>query len=146
MFLIFRRHFFRAQLKSFMFQLHIHMFTDVNFFLKGFNATYSINKCPNNCSGHGQCKPVESGGYKCQCQQYPVYVGKDCSFRQCAEKCWAHKAQGECARTFDVRHRFLVFYCKLLFLFMNVSNLFRSLANLDSFASAIVETSEKLAP
>ncbi|XP_063715164.1 multiple epidermal growth factor-like domains protein 8 isoform X5 [Symsagittifera roscoffensis] len=82
-------------------KLHIHMFTDVNFFLKGFNATYSINKCPNNCSGHGQCKPVESGGYKCQCQQYPVYVGKDCSFRQCAEKCWAHKAQGECARTFD---------------------------------------------
>ncbi|XP_075266243.1 multiple epidermal growth factor-like domains protein 8 isoform X4 [Convolutriloba macropyga] len=77
-------------------KLHIHMFSDTNFFLKGFKATYKVSKCPNSCSGHGKCLQDGAGNYYCECQRYPKYVGSDCSFRQCAEKCWQHKSQGEC--------------------------------------------------
>ena len=77
------------------------MFSDTNFFLKGFRANFSVSHCPNNCSGHGKCvvSPIDPQKYMCECQAYPRYIGEDCSFRQCAEKCWQHKEHGECMKT-----------------------------------------------
>jgi hypothetical protein len=41
-------------------------------------AAVSASGCPNKCSGHGSC----TFGDKCECQ--PLFVGNDCSGRQCA--------------------------------------------------------------
>ncbi|KAE8593599.1 hypothetical protein XENTR_v10019212 [Xenopus tropicalis] len=34
----------------------LHLFSDANYNLLGFNATYSFSLCPHGCSGHGLCQ------------------------------------------------------------------------------------------
>ncbi|XP_075345479.1 multiple epidermal growth factor-like domains protein 8 isoform X1 [Mycteria americana] len=62
----------------------LHLFSDANYNLLGFNATYSVSLCPRGCSGRGDCDPQG----QCQCQ--PGWGGPDCARPHCATYCQAH--------------------------------------------------------
>ncbi|XP_072704321.1 multiple epidermal growth factor-like domains protein 8 [Ciconia boyciana] len=62
----------------------LHLFSDANYNLLGFNATYSVSLCPRGCSGRGDCDPQG----RCQCQ--PGWGGPDCARPHCATYCQAH--------------------------------------------------------
>ncbi|XP_074786402.1 multiple epidermal growth factor-like domains protein 8, partial [Athene noctua] len=73
----------------------LHLFSDANYNLLGFNATYSVSLCPRGCSGRGVCDPQG----RCQCQ--PGWGGPDCAQPHCATYCQAHggtcnQATGRC--------------------------------------------------
>ncbi|XP_074874861.1 multiple epidermal growth factor-like domains protein 8 [Buteo buteo] len=73
----------------------LHLFSDANYNLLGFNATYSVSLCPRGCSGRGACDPQG----RCQCQ--PGWGGPDCAQPHCATYCQAHggtcnQATGRC--------------------------------------------------
>ncbi|CAM9123882.1 unnamed protein product [Bubo scandiacus] len=73
----------------------LHLFSDANYNLLGFNATYSVSLCPRGCSGRGGCDPQG----RCQCQ--PGWGGPDCAQPHCATYCQAHggtcnQATGRC--------------------------------------------------
>ncbi|XP_061416595.1 multiple epidermal growth factor-like domains protein 8 [Lethenteron reissneri] len=55
----------------------IHLFSDTNYNLEGFLGTYSISRCPANCSGHGDC----TGSGSCACS--PEWVGESCQSLRC---------------------------------------------------------------
>lgn len=65
-------------------QMLLHLFSDANYNLLGFNATYSVSLCPRGCSGRGVCDPQG----RCQCQ--PGWGGPDCAQPHCATYCQAH--------------------------------------------------------
>ncbi|KAM6111677.1 LOW QUALITY PROTEIN: multiple epidermal growth factor-like domains protein 8 [Phoenicopterus ruber ruber] len=73
----------------------LHLFSDANYNLLGFNATYSVSLCPRGCSGRGGCDPQG----RCRCQ--PGWGGPDCAQPHCATYCQAHggtcnQATGRC--------------------------------------------------
>ncbi|XP_064359618.1 multiple epidermal growth factor-like domains protein 8 isoform X1 [Dromaius novaehollandiae] len=72
----------------------LHLFSDANYNLLGFNATYSVSLCPRGCSGRGACDPQ---GH-CACQ--PGWGGPACAQPLCAAYCQAHgacsQATGRC--------------------------------------------------
>ncbi|XP_074713784.1 LOW QUALITY PROTEIN: multiple epidermal growth factor-like domains protein 8 [Strix uralensis] len=73
----------------------LHLFSDANYNLLGFNATYSVSLCPRGCSGRGGCDPQG----RCQCQ--PGWGGPDCAQPHCATYCQTHggacnQATGRC--------------------------------------------------
>lgn len=49
--------------------------------------TFSINSCPNNCSGHGRCSTANSvsGRVYCECEDY--WKGEACSIPYCRDNC-----------------------------------------------------------
>ncbi|XP_074991103.1 multiple epidermal growth factor-like domains protein 8 [Calonectris borealis] len=59
----------------------LHLFSDANYNLLGFNASYSVSLCPRGCSGRGGCHPPG----RCQCQ--PGWGGPDCAQPHCAAYC-----------------------------------------------------------
>uniref|UniRef100_A0A674JRZ3 Attractin-like protein 1 n=1 Tax=Terrapene triunguis TaxID=2587831 RepID=A0A674JRZ3_9SAUR len=65
----------------------LHFFSDAAYNLTGFNIFYSINSCPNNCSGHGKCTTsvsIPSQVY-CECDKY--WKGEACDIPYCKANC-----------------------------------------------------------
>ncbi|XP_027862351.1 attractin-like protein 1 isoform X2 [Xiphophorus couchianus] len=65
----------------------LHFFSDAAYNLTGFNIAYSINSCPNNCSGHGHCIAGNSvaGRVYCECDEY--WKGEACAVPYCRDDC-----------------------------------------------------------
>uniref|UniRef100_A0A8C4ZJK4 Attractin-like 1a n=1 Tax=Gadus morhua TaxID=8049 RepID=A0A8C4ZJK4_GADMO len=65
----------------------LHFFSDAAYNLTGFNIAYSINSCPNNCSGHGRCSTANSmsGRMYCECEDY--WKGEACHVPYCRQDC-----------------------------------------------------------
>ncbi|KAI3362821.1 hypothetical protein L3Q82_001870 [Scortum barcoo] len=65
----------------------LHFFSDAAYNLTGFNIAYSINSCPNNCSGHGRCGTANSvsGRVYCECEDY--WKGEACNIPYCRDNC-----------------------------------------------------------
>uniref|UniRef100_A0A8C7C7Q8 Multiple EGF like domains 8 n=1 Tax=Oncorhynchus kisutch TaxID=8019 RepID=A0A8C7C7Q8_ONCKI len=63
----------------------LHLFSDANYNLLGFNATYSFSVCPGACGGHGRCDTASS---LCQC--HLGWGGADCSTPLCPQACILH--------------------------------------------------------
>ncbi|PZC82381.1 hypothetical protein B5X24_HaOG210422 [Helicoverpa armigera] len=56
------------------------LYSDTNYVLDGFRATYAIHNCPNNCTGRGLCV-----SNKCFC--VGNWGGPDCSVELCPNLC-----------------------------------------------------------
>lgn len=69
-------------------QMLLHLFSDANYNLLGFNASFRFSLCPGGCRSHGQCQP--SG--VCACE--PGWGGPDCGLQECSAYCGSH---GICA-------------------------------------------------
>ncbi|KAJ7984644.1 hypothetical protein DPEC_G00356900 [Dallia pectoralis] len=65
----------------------LHFFSDAAYNLTGFEIFYSINSCPNNCSGHGKCTTGNSiaGRVYCECEKY--WKGEACDIPYCRNNC-----------------------------------------------------------
>ncbi|KAK6493674.1 attractin-like isoform X1 [Huso huso] len=64
----------------------LHFFSDAAYNLTGFNVSYRINTCPNNCSGRGECRlDSGSGGVYCECAAH--WKGETCDIPYCMEDC-----------------------------------------------------------
>ncbi|XP_032889833.1 attractin-like protein 1 isoform X1 [Amblyraja radiata] len=64
----------------------LHFFSDAAYNLTGFNIFYSINSCPNNCSGHGKCVTGSTiGRVFCDCDKY--WKGEPCDIPYCKDNC-----------------------------------------------------------
>uniref|UniRef100_A0A3Q3JKC5 Attractin-like 1a n=1 Tax=Monopterus albus TaxID=43700 RepID=A0A3Q3JKC5_MONAL len=65
----------------------LHFFSDAAYNLTGFTIAYSVNSCPNNCSGHGRCSPANSvlGRVYCECEEY--WKGEACDIPYCRDNC-----------------------------------------------------------
>ncbi|XP_059693802.1 multiple epidermal growth factor-like domains protein 8, partial [Haemorhous mexicanus] len=66
----------------------LHLFSDANYNLLGFNATWQLSLCPGGCSGRGRCHPQ---GH-CQCP--PAWGGPSCATPACQDYC--HPPGGTC--------------------------------------------------
>lgn len=69
----------------------IYFFSDRNYVLTGFDATYAVSRCPHNCSGHGMCDPNTGS---CACNS--GYTGQACHVTYCPSLCGDH---GTCSFT-----------------------------------------------
>uniref|UniRef100_A0A6Q2YRG6 Attractin-like 1b n=1 Tax=Esox lucius TaxID=8010 RepID=A0A6Q2YRG6_ESOLU len=65
----------------------LHFFSDAAYNLTGFEIFYSINSCPNNCSGHGKCTTGNSIASRvyCECEKY--WKGEACDIPYCRNNC-----------------------------------------------------------
>ncbi|KAG5831216.1 hypothetical protein ANANG_G00301470 [Anguilla anguilla] len=65
----------------------LHFFSDAAYNLTGFSIFYSINSCPNNCSGHGKCSTGNSVSSRvyCECDKY--WKGEACDIPYCRNNC-----------------------------------------------------------
>ncbi|KAJ2953641.1 hypothetical protein O0L34_g1253 [Tuta absoluta] len=62
------------------------LYSDTNYVLDGFRASYAIHNCPNNCTERGECM-----SNKCIC--WGKWIGPDCSVEQCPNGC---SGNGQC--------------------------------------------------
>uniref|UniRef100_A0A4W4EMR1 Attractin-like 1b n=1 Tax=Electrophorus electricus TaxID=8005 RepID=A0A4W4EMR1_ELEEL len=65
----------------------LHFFSDAAYNLTGFEIFFSINSCPNNCSGHGKCTTSNSIASRvyCECDKY--WKGEACDIPYCRNNC-----------------------------------------------------------
>ncbi|XP_060728242.1 attractin isoform X2 [Tachysurus vachellii] len=72
----------------------LHFFSDAAYNLTGFNISYRINMCPNNCSGRGVCRLANSSDVvQCECEE--GWKGDACDVPYCASDC-GYPLQGRC--------------------------------------------------
>ncbi|KPP60184.1 attractin-like protein 1-like, partial [Scleropages formosus] len=65
----------------------LHFFSDAAYNLTGFNIFYSINSCPNNCSGHGKCSTGNSIASRVYCECDDYWKGEACDIPYCRSNC-----------------------------------------------------------
>ncbi|XP_055855625.1 multiple epidermal growth factor-like domains protein 8 [Episyrphus balteatus] len=65
------------------------LYSDTNYVLDGFRASYYISNCLNNCHNHGKCV-----GHQCVC--HGEWVGPDCKDEACPDKCGELFGRGKC--------------------------------------------------
>uniref|UniRef100_A0A3Q2Z0Z0 Attractin n=1 Tax=Hippocampus comes TaxID=109280 RepID=A0A3Q2Z0Z0_HIPCM len=64
----------------------LHFFSDAAYNLTGFNISYRVNTCPNNCSGRGECRLADAtGAPRCQCRD--GWKGDACDVPYCPDDC-----------------------------------------------------------
>ncbi|XP_069016864.1 attractin [Embiotoca jacksoni] len=64
----------------------LHFFSDAAYNLTGFNISYRVNTCPNNCSGRGECRAGNSTApVYCECE--PNWKGGACDVPSCLADC-----------------------------------------------------------
>ncbi|KAM8938952.1 attractin [Pelodytes ibericus] len=71
----------------------LHFFSDAAYNLTGFNISYNIDVCPNNCSGRGQCVHSNSTAVYCECSEN--WKGEACDISYCVDSCGSPQ-RGEC--------------------------------------------------
>ncbi|XP_035387515.1 attractin isoform X1 [Electrophorus electricus] len=74
----------------------LHFFSDAAYNLTGFNISYRLNACPNDCSGHGVCRPDDgTSGEPVRCECVDGWKGRACDVPYCARDC-SGPAHGSC--------------------------------------------------
>uniref|UniRef100_A0A670Z9I7 Attractin n=1 Tax=Pseudonaja textilis TaxID=8673 RepID=A0A670Z9I7_PSETE len=73
----------------------LHFFSDAAYNLTGFNITYHFNVCPQNCSGRGECRPV-NGSQAVECECWEHWKGEACDIPNCPEDC-GFSERGQCS-------------------------------------------------
>ncbi|KAH3799783.1 hypothetical protein DPMN_153399 [Dreissena polymorpha] len=63
----------------------VYLFSDRNYERTGFRARYSMQDCPFNCTGHGNCI-----GHQCYC--FMGRTGNYCQLEECPQNCSSHGA------------------------------------------------------
>nr|XP_014016260.1 unnamed protein product [Salmo salar] len=64
----------------------LHFFSDAAYNLTGFNISYRVNTCPNNCSGRGECRVGNlTGAVYCDCESN--WKGEACDVPYCLSDC-----------------------------------------------------------
>ncbi|XP_054913023.1 attractin isoform X2 [Poeciliopsis prolifica] len=64
----------------------LHFFSDAAYNLTGFNISYRVNTCPNNCSGRGECRVGNStASVYCECESN--WKGEACDIPYCLDDC-----------------------------------------------------------
>ncbi|TMS21506.1 Attractin [Larimichthys crocea] len=72
----------------------LHFFSDAAYNLTGFNISYRVNTCPNNCSGRGECRVGNStGSVYCECEAN--WKGEACDVPYCLADCGSPE-RGHC--------------------------------------------------
>uniref|UniRef100_A0A672HZT9 Attractin n=1 Tax=Salarias fasciatus TaxID=181472 RepID=A0A672HZT9_SALFA len=69
----------------------LHFFSDAAYNLTGFNI--SVNTCPNNCSGRGECRLSNSSSVECECDA--GWKGEACDVPYCLANC-GYPERGRC--------------------------------------------------
>ncbi|OCT96586.1 attractin isoform X1 [Xenopus laevis] len=75
----------------------LHFFSDAAYNLTGFNISYNLDSCPNNCSGRGDCAQNPNGDVYCDCADR--WKGEACDVPYCLDNC-GFPTHGVC----DVNH------------------------------------------
>ncbi|KAM4809130.1 attractin [Rhinophrynus dorsalis] len=63
----------------------LHFFSDAAYNLTGFNISYNLDTCPNNCSGRGECVQDPGGHVYCECSKH--WKGESCDIPFCIDNC-----------------------------------------------------------
>ncbi|KAG8453284.1 hypothetical protein GDO86_000064 [Hymenochirus boettgeri] len=71
----------------------LHFFSDAAYNLTGFNISYNVDMCPNNCSGKGECMQKPDGHLYCDCIEH--WKGESCDVPFCLDNC-GFPARGFC--------------------------------------------------
>uniref|UniRef100_A0A3B5L4M9 Attractin n=1 Tax=Xiphophorus couchianus TaxID=32473 RepID=A0A3B5L4M9_9TELE len=72
----------------------LHFFSDAAYNLTGFNISYRVNTCPNNCSGRGECRVGNStASVYCECEAN--WKGEACDIPYCLDDC-GYPERGRC--------------------------------------------------
>uniref|UniRef100_A0A7N6C2W6 Attractin n=1 Tax=Anabas testudineus TaxID=64144 RepID=A0A7N6C2W6_ANATE len=72
----------------------LHFFSDAAYNLTGFNISYRVNTCPNNCSGRGECRVGNfTGSVYCECEDN--WKGEACDIPYCLANC-SYPERGHC--------------------------------------------------
>ena len=67
------------------------LYSDTNYVMSGFSASFTVSRCPASCSGQGRCD--EKSGL-CECE--PTFSGPDCGLSLCPDSCGSSAGWGLC--------------------------------------------------
>ncbi|XP_039262630.2 attractin-like protein 1 [Styela clava] len=74
----------------------LHFFSDVEYAMKGFNISYTIDSCSQDCLGRGSCTGT---GSDVQCQCETSWTGQACEKESCPSNCSQTTNQGSCSNS-----------------------------------------------